>query len=78
MLDRDEQGVVLMTAEEVAAALKLASVRSVYKLAKLHEWTFARTISHRCVRYERRGLLRWIRSRPKNGAQAKPLDTVSE
>lgn len=76
MLERDEQGVVLMTAEEVAEALKLASVRSVYKLAARHGWTFARRLSHRCVRYERRGLLRWIRTRQarKTGVDIPPAE----
>jgi excisionase family DNA binding protein len=55
--------VVLLTVEEVAAILKVTP-RAVYKLARRHRWGFQRTISRRCVRYERRGLLDWIRRRP--------------
>lgn len=76
MPDRDEQNVVLLTAAEVAAILRLKNARAVYKLAKRHRWGFQRIISGRCVRYERRGLLRWIRRRPSHPRQHHPaLDT---
>ena len=54
----------LLTAQEVAALLRFKSVRSVYKLAARHRWGFQRTISSRCVRYERKGLVQWIGRRP--------------
>jgi hypothetical protein len=58
-----EPRVALLTVEDVAAILKITP-RAVYKLARRHRWGFQRTISRRCVRYERRGLLDWIRRRP--------------
>jgi len=67
MNENEERNVVLLTAAEVAEVLKLKSARSVYKLAARHGWTFQRSLSGRCVRYERRGLLAWIRRRPNRG-----------
>jgi len=63
--------VVLLTAAEVAAILQV-SVRAVYKLAALHDWRFQRVISHRIVRYDRRGLMDWIRRRPSYVRRPKP------
>lgn len=63
-LEPEPRSVVLLTAEQVAELLGLKSPRSVYKLAARHRWTFERTFSARCVRYERRGLLQWIKRRP--------------
>ena len=64
MNEPEERNVVLLTAAEVAEILRLKSPRGVYKLAARHGWTFQRSLSGRCVRYERRGLLQWIRRRP--------------
>ena len=60
----EPRAVVLLTAAEVALILQLKSARSVYKLARRHRWSFQRTLGHRTVRYERRGLLAWIKRRP--------------
>ena len=59
----DPRPIVLLTASEVGAMLKI-SARAVYKLAARHRWGFARHINARVVRYERRGLLQWIKRRP--------------
>jgi hypothetical protein len=67
----EPRAVTLLTAEQVREFLGLKSVRSVYKLSRRHGWRFQRTIGHRTVRYERRGLLEWIRGRTRR-PQAKP------
>jgi len=68
----EPRNVVLLTADEVAEILKLKSRRAVYKLSARHGWTFQRTISRTCVRYERRALLQWIRRRPTHWKRLKP------
>ena len=68
--DPEPRSIVLLTAEEVASILKLKSARSVYKLAARHRWGFARRIGDRSVRYERRGLLQWIKRRPHRASGA--------
>jgi hypothetical protein len=58
-----EPGVTLMTPEEVRDLLHLRSIRSVYKLAYRHNWSFKVTLSRRAIRFERQGFLRWVRGR---------------
>jgi len=66
-LEPEPRAVILLTAAEVAEILGLKSARTVYKLAARHRWTFQRALGKekKCrVRYERRGLLQWIKRRP--------------
>ncbi len=73
MPDHDEQTPDLLTAEKVREILNVKSVRTVYKLAARHHWKFQRTLSPRCVRYERRGLLRWLKHRPRQMRKTEPI-----